>query len=208
MFLNHQPSIEKFAKQNENNFFDVVQFVLLTIQQSLYSVPLQMREVKREGIKSSYLWGVKGQAWKWHSENKARIFDNFMLIDQVNPNPDFAASELMLYAASLPGLGLAKGGFLVQLAFGLAGCLDSHNVERYGLSRSQVSAHAFKNARTPKTRHNKVNDYLALCAELGGTKGLWDSWCTYVYNKQGHQGHYESAHHVSALHCEALGLGN
>jgi hypothetical protein len=207
MFTNHQPKIKAYAIKNGDNFFKVIQFVLLTIQQPLHSIPFQMTLVDSEGLAANCLWGVKREAWLWHKKNKNFVYDHAMLLDHIHVNPGHAASELLIYFASLPGLGLAKGGFLAQLTFGLVGCLDSHNVERYGLAKSQVSASAFKRAKTPTTRHAKVNQYLDLCLELGGCEGLWNSWCEYVYTKQAHQGYYNSAHHVSELHCTALGIG-
>lgn len=206
MYDTHQRTIEQYAKANANNWFKVIQFVLLTIQQPLWQVPKQMRQVNREGRDANCLWGIKGPAWTWHNENKNKTYDYAMLLDSVNPNPEWAAHDLLMYIADLPGLGLAKGGFLAQCVFGLVGCLDSHNVARFNLSMSQVSASAFKSAKTLETKRRKVSDYLALCQELGGCQGLWDSWCDYLYERNPDGGHYANAFAVSAIHCEALGL--
>lgn len=206
MFDTHQIKIERNAKANADNWFKTIQFVLLTIQQPLWQMPEQMTLVNSKGVQANCLWGVKGAAWAWHKERMHKTYNHAMMLDQAQPNPEYAAKDILMYLASLPGLGLAKGGFLAQCAFGLAGCLDSHNVERYGLVKSQVNASAFKGAKTITTKQRKVDDYLALCQELGGCKGLWDSWCDYVYQRNAHTMRYDSAMHVSAIHCEALGI--
>lgn len=205
MFENHQPKIARFAARNPDNFFQVIQFVLLTIQQPLHRMPLDMAEVNKKGADASCLWGGKLSAWRHHSANRSKVYDMAMTLNDVHPNPADAEKEVLNYLASLPGLGLVKGGFVAQLAFGLVGCLDSHNVERYGLERSQVSAYAFKSAKTQKSRDAKLDAYLSLCHELGGCEGLWNSWCEYVFSRN--RGNvYDSAYHVSAVHCEAFGL--
>lgn len=207
MFINHQPIIGNYARKNSQNFFQVLQFTLLTIQQSLHSVPYMMAEVNREGINSGYLWGIKGIAWENMSGRKNEVYDHAMAAYDGSADPHTQARELILYLASLPGLGLVKGGFVAQLAFGLVGCLDSHNAKRFGLTRSQLSANAFKCARSHATRYAKVDGYLSLCYELGGCAALWDSWCEYVADRNTFNV-YGNAHDVSAMHCDALGLSN
>lgn len=205
MFTNHQPKIAKFAARNPDNFFQVIQFVLLTIQQPLLRMPLDMREVNKRGADASCLWGVKLQAWRYHGINRGTVYDTALQLNDTNPNPYEAEKAVLGYLATLPGLGLVKGGFVAQLAFGLAGCLDTHNVVRYNLSRSQVSACAYKSAKTQKSRDAKLDAYLGLCHEFGGCEALWDSWCEHVFSRN--RGDvYDSAYHVSAVHCEAFGL--
>jgi hypothetical protein len=206
MFDTHQPLISKFAIQNEDNFFQVLQFVLLTIQQPLFRAVIDMDVVNEDGIEARCLWGGKLAAWVKLKEEKTKVYDHCMLLNDVHPNPEHASSELLGYLASLPGLGLVKGGFVAQLAFGLVGCLDTHNINRYGLKKSSFAAHAYKGARTPQTRHKIVNRYLAVCSTLGGVQGLWDSWCEYVNTSTMFRGTYESAEHVSAMHCKAFGI--
>jgi hypothetical protein len=205
MFINHQPIIGNYARKNPDNFFQAIQFTLLTIQQSLHTVPKMMQDVNAKGDKSGHLWGVKGDAWRNLGQRKGEVYDAAMSAYDSSADPAIQARELLLYTASLPGLGMVKGGFVCQLAFGLVGCLDSHNAQRFGLTRSQLSAHAYKNAKTMATRYGKVDGYLSLCAELGGCAGLWDSWCTYVADRNTYKT-YSDAQHVSKLHCDALGL--
>jgi hypothetical protein len=206
MFAEHQPIIEKFAKKNEDNFFQVLQFVLLTIQQPLWRLPSMMKDANENGLQCRDLWGVKADGWRFAKANKVLIYENAMAIDHAYPDPEAASRELLIYFASLPGLGLVKGGFLAQLAFGLCGCLDTHNVLRFNLTPSQVKASAFKGLKTVAGKQHKVDMYLELCEELGGVAGLWDSWCAHVHSKSRFGYYYRDAHHVSMIHCEAFGL--
>lgn len=206
MFNTHQNSIQNFAKLNADNLFKVTQFVLLTIRQPLFNVPATMADVNQHGGDSVYLWGVKRIAWEWHSEHRQEVFDRLMMIDHCNPDPAYAANEALLYLASLSGLGLVKAGFVAQLVLGVAGCLDTHNVNKYGLKASAFAAYRFKKAKTQKTRQRLVSDYLALCTKLGGAAGLWDNWCAHVANNSLFKGQFDDAEHASAMHCTALGL--
>lgn len=206
MFDIHQATIERYAKANAENWFKTIQFVLLTIQQPLWQIPNQMELVNRQGAEANCLWGMKGVGWAWHKEHMHETYDHAMLINHIHPNPEHAASELLLYLAGLPSLGLVKAGFVAQLAFGLVGCLDTHNLFRFGLSESEFKSSSFKGAKTITTKQRKVNHYIAVCNDLGGARGLWNSWCAYVYERNAYALRYDSAFAVSAMHCEALGL--
>lgn len=205
MFENHQPIIGNFARKSPDNFFQVLQFVLLTIQQSIHQTPEMMQDVNKKGFQSRFLWGVKAYAWQDLNARKGEVYDMAMTIYDAHANPEHASAELLFYLASLPGLGLVKGGFVAQLAFGLVGCLDTHNANRFNLTRSQLSAYAFKSAKTAKSKYAKVHTYLGLCQELGGCAKLWDSWCKYVADKDTYSTG-STAMQISKLHCDALGL--
>jgi hypothetical protein len=126
-----------------------------------------------------------------------------MLLNDVHPNPEHAAHELLNYFASLPGLGLVKGGFLAQLVFGLVGCIDTHNLTRFNVRPYDVAARAFKSAKTSATRNRKIEVYLDICAKLGGCAALWDGWCEYVYARN-RGDYYTSAQQVSQMHVDAI----
>jgi len=125
-----------------------------------------------------------------------------------------AAENLLDLFTGIHGLGLAKAGFVCQLIYGVSACLDSHNIARFGIPWSHMKSATFKNARTLKTRRKWITRYCDYVEQCGGTESLWDSWCEFVYNRpdetgfkmNGNQAAYKSAYHVSALHCESLGL--
>ena len=193
MYAKHQPIIADYAKQSPDKLSDVYTFILATIQQRLYHVPRVMRDIRENGSDSPHLWGFKYQAYKFMKENKRDIYDTILAIQSDH--------DRLTYVASLPGLGLVKAGFLLQLVFGEAGCLDTHNINRFGLKAGAFKASSFKMAKTSQTRERLVANYLDLCHKLGGSEGLWNSWCSHVADVDPD---FVSADQVSAFHVEAI----
>jgi len=80
-----------------------------------------------------------------------------------------AALEML---ARLPSLGAAKAGFLLQLIWGLGGCIDSRNIKSLNV----------KEIKLPK-KAKLINRlaicaaYLDCCSRLGGSEFLWNHWC-------------------------------
>jgi hypothetical protein len=142
------------------------------------------------------LAGWKRDAIKWIDVNAAEVFATADALYDAGDAP------LLSYLADLPGLGLAKGGFLAQLVWGVVGCLDSHNVARFGLNANQFAAYRFKSAKTATTRQKLVRQYLALCEECGGCETLWNDWCAYVADRD--IVNYQGADHVSGLHQQFI----
>lgn len=203
MYDTHAQRIACYAQSSPDALAHVMEFVILTIRMPLHRIPKDMAELRKRGAKSRNLWGWKREAWQNVQAHKAAIFADAMEMYR-HPDAHEAERQLLAYFAAMPGFGLAKGGFVVQLAFGLGGCLDSHNVERFGLRANDIAAKRFKGAKTWETRYRLIDVYQDLLQRCGGCKGLWDDWCNYVAANQPNQ--YRDGHHVSALHCEALGL--
>lgn len=204
MYATHQASIGRFARDNADNMAQVIQFTYLTIQQSLEDVGGMMEDVNEKGYDSDYLWGWKRSAFADLDQYKEQYFDIAMGISDGYADPDTRAKELLRYFASLPGLGLVKGGFVVQLCFGLSGCLDRHNIAQFDVNPSTIKASRFKDAKTPKTRNKILDDYQDLIEKCGGTEHLWNSWCDYVASRRPNR--FASGFEVSQYHCEAIGV--
>lgn len=194
MYNTHQKAIADHAATAEG-FRRVVRFVLLTIQEPLHRMPAFMRTIDRGDL--TPLWGFKRAADEWWSENYQEAYgacSAFAAVDDVD--------GLVAYLSQCPGLGYAKGGFVAQLAFGVSGCLDSHNLAQYGIDPAVVRGGKSKRFATARRRAAAYN---AACRALGGTAALWDRWCHYVAAQAGY-GKALGAEGVSALHCEALGI--
>ena len=203
MYKEHQPTISRHVAKSQGAFADLFRFVIATIRQPLYSTPLQVKDFKRLGSQSVFAFSYKAPALDWLADNEATLYRDAMNIADAAPDPDRLAREATFYFATLPGLGLVKGGFMAQLAFGVSGCLDSHNAARFGLRPSMLRADRFKNAAT-KTQWRRLDAYLSAVNDCGGTELLWDEWCAYVAERAPQR--YENAYAASALHCSALGL--
>jgi len=207
MFNKHQPIIAKHAMGSPKGLASVYRFVLATIQQPLYMTPEICKSFAREGPESRFAFGFKADALHWLIEREGELYDNVVNLWSIPSDPESAARDVLAYLALCPGLGPVKAGFLCQLALGRIGCLDTHNITRYGLTPSAFKAARFKNAKTPKTRSRMIESYADTCLALGGAEGLWDSWCEYVARDV--QGAFRYAHDpeiVSRYHLEALEL--
>lgn len=196
MFNSHNPIIREYAQASADGMRHVLGFVCATVQQQIETVPDILADFEAKGPESRYAFGWKADALQHYREHAETIYGEAMARDR-------DAHALTDYFASLPGLGLAKGGFAVQLCFGVSGCLDSHNLNRLGINPQRFSASAFKNLKG--SRADRLSEYLDHVEAAGGCAGLWDDWCDYVAALRPDR--FETGSCVSELHCSALGLG-
>ena len=108
-------------------------------------------------------------------------------------------AEKLLSMTAIPGIGIVKAGFILQLCIGEVGCLDVHNLKMFGFSES-----SFKFAKTVKqnTALAKCNLYIETCEKLGGPEFLWNNWCSFIADK--YPKHFSSAEEVSQLHVDLI----
>lgn len=217
MFANHQPIIAKYARQNPDNFARVLKFVILTIRARLFNLPADMERLENPETaaeQSGLLYGSKSLAVAQIESRAESLYAQAESIFYHSESPRAAAESLLNLFTGIHGIGLAKAGFCAQLIYGVSACLDSHNIERFGIPKSALKSSTFKKAKTARTRAKWIRRYCDIVENCGGTESLWDSWCAYVYNRPDETGFkmngnrltYKSAEHVSALHCESLGL--
>lgn len=202
-FKAHQPIIGGWARECSDNFADVYRFVLATIQQPISTTPEIVASFKSEGDESKWAFGVKRDALRYIEEKAGFVYDTAEFIYREEQYSGGTYGALLSYFASLPGLGLIKGGFLAQLVYGEIGCLDTHNIERFGLNARSFAAYRFKAAKTVATRKAFVRHYLELCEACGGCALLWAEWCEYVAQRDNK---FKTAEEVSRIHLTALGL--
>lgn len=203
MFATHQARIETYARQSPDNLARVIQFVILTVRQPLSRIPGDMEIVDRGGDEAmSILFGWKNAALLqvWAERERTHSYCEHIVESDASDRSKSAA--LLEHLGGLHGFGLAKAGFVVQLAYGLAGCLDTHNLTRFGLPKRAFRD--FKLLKSSAARRHAIARYLTACEDAGGCAALWDSWCEYVAAQ--YPTIYPSAWEVSALHCRALGL--
>jgi|TARA_R110000803_G_C11948631_1_gene317433 hypothetical protein len=168
----------------------IIGMVLLSIQQQWSTVGVQLSDLKENGIESKYLFSHKKAGWDY-------VLANLKNIQATIHSDKISIEEKLLELAGIPNIGLVKAGFILQICIGEVGCLDVHNLNRFGLSAS-----TFKLAKnvTYATALKKAKLYVKLCKDLGGSEYLWDSWCNYVATK--YPKVYDNGDHVSKLHLE------
>ena len=193
MFANHQPIISEYARAHEGAFARVGLLCILSARQPFFSVADQFTDVMRGDRRWLFDW--KSRAWNEMHDQCMSRFARLEAIRQ-NSGPRMLEANLLAEVVSWHGFGLAKGGFLLQLTYGLVGCLDSRNIAQYGLAEPCN----LPKTLSYRTRLKKCCEYVDLCYALGGSEVLWDEWC-YGFEVEGRK-----AFEVSAEHCRILGL--
>ena len=87
------------------------------------------------------------------------------------------------------------------MAIGKVGCLDSHNLEMYGVDKKRFHIND-KLSLVTKTR--KIRDYIQVCKDLGGSRSLWNRWCNHIGKKYPNQ--FNNGYEVSQLHADCFTL--
>lgn len=197
MYDRDMPAMKAHAFASPEGLTDIVAFVLCTIQQPLQSVGNQMRDIRRNGDQSKYLFGSKRDGYRYAVEHKAVLHAALIAAADVNDTLGFV--DVM---SNVPGLGVVKASFVAQICGFEASCLDTHNLKRLGLSES-----AFKLAKSvlPATKRAKIARYLDICLSTGGARYWWDVWCGTVAGNRANRS-LQTADVVSAYHVQCISL--
>lgn len=91
------------------------------------------------------------------------------------------------------GMGLAKAAFAVQLTRGELGCLDTHNVKRFGIDPKVATA---------RKQSAKAREAYLKAQQVMTSEEWWNTWCNYVAER--YSNIYQSGDEVSALHASAI----
>ena len=184
MYDKHQPIISQYGRENCDNFAAVLRFVVVTIQNRLFNCQADCLTVSAvisgkgseadEQAAAGVLYGHKRQAVETIEAEKALLYFQAQDIVARAESDREAAAGLLALFASIPGLGLVKAGFCCQLLYGLVGCIDSHNAERFEINPNHLKSDRYKRAKTYATRQKHINFYLDLCEKLGGCESLWN----------------------------------
>ncbi len=198
MFKYINPRINSHCLDNADNLADCIAMVVLSIQQPWHSVGGQMLDYKKLGIKSRFVWGNKKNTIQYLTKKKHVIYGSLLAI--LNSHKSIADKNhaLLKLFLHVPGLGLVKAGFVVQLAVGQIGCIDSHNIKKYNVNPNTLKV---PTAASPRLKDKKIAAYIALCDSIGCAE-LWDNWCQLIADKQGK--HFASSDAVSRAHYDYL----
>ena len=194
MFSMHQKAISEFALSSNVGLERTFRLVFLSIRQPFHTMQKQMQDVDENGMQSPYLFGWKRSGLAFVRANASTLRETLKAVPE-----GYGDAQALLDVATVPGLGLVKAGFVLQLVTGSAGCIDSHNMERFGLN-----ANAFKYGASASDalKRKKALAYLDACWKAGGCASLWDGWCDYVAAQQ--PKHWTDGMEVSKMHETAI----
>lgn len=186
MYASHSPKIARGMRRDNAIFLRGVLFAICSIRQPIVGVPDQLAEIEEKGASAECLFGSKRDAFAFLVDHHAALRRAILA------GADNAARIETLLA--VPGLGIVKSAFVLQLMGYNVACLDSRNVKREGRN-----PRAFRtDGKPPHKLRRKIKEYLA---EVEGKAAhYWDAWCAdaaEVYD--------QTADEISALHlviCE------
>jgi hypothetical protein len=179
MYNRDQAAIERWCK-NPDKFVKVGTMVLLSIRMQWVGVGNQMADVAANGSRAKCLWGFKRDGYIYLRDNRKALYQ---AVRDCRANR-LTTKGLMREFLKVPGLGLPKAGFLVQLLVGKSGCLDMHNIARFGLDASVWNVRTYRDpAKQMREIDDKIELYLHLIDACGGTEKLWNEWCAYLSDK-------------------------
>lgn len=179
MYRHDVPIIARHAWGSPAGLFDVIEFVLLTIQQPLQYIARQRTDIRETGAGSVYLFGSKRAGWRWAEENLEELWGEARRIILSPSDPTVPLIEHFL---QVPGLGMIKAAFVVQCLGYDASCLDRHNAQRLGIPEASLKLNM---KLRPETIRSKVAAYVELCRSTGGAEFWWDTWCSHVAGRRG-----------------------
>lgn len=94
---------------------------------------------------------------------------------------------------NIPGLGMVKSAFTVQMLYNELGCIDTHNLKELGLDRKAVQGKS----------KAKLAQYLDI-QSIKTSEQWWVDWCNYLASQSPHRAYYPSGDYVSLLHRLAV----
>jgi len=195
MFKDDNKKIARFALKNPENMVRVGTFVLTTIQAGLATTQAQMHDIDEHGASSKYLWGNKRDGFLYLQEHKQVIFAAIKAA--VKANDPIGAIDVL---TNVPNLGIVKAAFVAQLVGLDVACIDSHNCDRLGLSRSALK---FSKKVKPELKRKKIADYVKFTQDTGGSEYWWNTWCEYVAGNRANK-RLDTAEKVSRYHVDAV----
>ena len=212
MFKDHNPIINEYMQANAQQMIDGIMFVVLSVKTPFHTMAKQMQDYRDKGVDSKYVWGFKRQTYDYLQEHGQDLYDELMDLSTRTKFGDLKFKgreiwchrdrQMMLVLTDVPGLGVVKAGFVMQMMFGRVGCIDVHNLRRfYKVSEKDVQ---FVKTATDNTKRVKIDNYVNICRGNRSTQKLWDQWCEQLTDKKCNKSKFSSGDEVSAFHVQAL----
>ena len=151
MYKRDQYEIQRVCESDPKCTREAMSFVSRSIRNHFSRLSKITDEERSLGIQAPSLkQKIKRDAFEY-------IHANYKQLHKEIFDPDLSLAEKILSVSSIPGIGIVKAGFVLQLCIGKVGCLDTHNLRMFGFSDS---AFKFSKTTTRNTALAKARLYI------------------------------------------------
>lgn len=193
--------IKDHALRSAGGLYDVIEFVIGTINMPLSRVHLQRESFAKDGLNSKWLSQVKASSLAYARCNAADLHSKVLrILDKHDEASLEAAHQATLMFTDMPGIGMVKAGFIAQMLGMNVACLDRHNITMFGLNENALKLD--KSARHD-LKVKKVREYVKLCRRKG-SEFYWNAWCEFVAERGGMNKSLPTADDVSKYHSDTV----
>lgn len=189
MYADHVPIIAAAMRADVDVFARGVMFAILSARVQFPRVPAQCEELADKGDAANCLWGWKFDAYSYLQQHKERLHEQ-LLLDQQN------LDWLLWTLTRIPGLGIVKAAFVLQLMGYDIACLDTINIQREGRNPRAYRSDGEK-AKGGKAWERKIARYVK--DTEGKAQFYWNQWCDDQAVKYALTSDAVSALHVTAI---------
>jgi hypothetical protein len=169
MYRDHAPLIAEHGNSSAQGLQDIVTFVLSTIQTPISRASTVAEDIRELGVESRYLNESKRNAVSYIAKRKRGLHTKLQAAR--------SAQQAIEHIIETPGLGVVKAAFTAQLLGFDVGCIDRHNIILYNVAPAVLRVPP---KLTRETKRAKIDAYVSLCLDIGGTEHMWDAWCQHV----------------------------
>ena len=202
-YLKHNRYCRNFGQASPKQMEQVIAFVFASIRVQTFLHPKYMKEWRKRGLKSSWIWGNKRTGLTYVRKHRDDLHKRAMAI--IKAKKKNMAEDLIMIFLEVPGLGIPKSAFVVQLLTGSPGCLDVHNIRKYmpGVDASKGTPSILQTSgNTIPVKRKKVQEYQKIVSDTGGSMVWWINWCNHIGILQAK--HFNGGHDVSQLHVDCI----
>ncbi len=202
MYAEHQPQLSSLGRSGPDGFARICTFALLTIRVSLWDANKDYPLVRQGNRQVRSVFGNKHQGLDFVNAEAEQLYERCEAAFELSLSDEDAETVILGILCEIPCIGPAKAGFITQMVYGLSGCIDSHNLTRFGLHERTFRLDKKRLRASPVRRFAILRDYNAFCLKVGGSRRLWDDWCC-LYSARDPV-NYPTPDRVSALHLAPL----
>ena len=169
MYASHVPQIAAAMRADQATFCRGVMFSILSARVQFPRVPAQCKELAARKASAACLWGWKFDAYAYLSEHSATLYG---LV-----TPDHDTARALFNVTRIPGMGIVKGAFVLQMLGHDIACLDIRNIVKDGRSPRAYRCDG-GSTKESAAHKRKIDRYIA--DTQGKAQFYWDRWCTEV----------------------------